>query len=148
MFLYLQDFIRIFCFIYWFAMRNIRNPSSNQNKIPSTARNKYRHTYKAAADGLVLRYQPYSFYNRNTIFCRVPKNYASDRELGFSVTEINPLCSAVELEKTSRPRSVSFKIFIAHSQLKPGCLFRVMCHRILSHLNPVLTFKMQIEDAF
>jgi len=96
MFLYLQDFIRIFCFIYWFAMRNIRTPSSNQNKIPSTARNKYRDRYKAATDRLVPRYQLYNVYNRNTTFCWVPKNYLSDRGLGFPVTETNPLRSGVE----------------------------------------------------
>lgn len=99
MFLYLQDFIRIFCVIYLFAMRNIRTPSSNQNKIPSTPRNKYRDRYKAAADRLVPRYMLYSFYNRNTRFCRVPKNYLSDRGLGFPVTEINPLRSGVKPEE-------------------------------------------------
>jgi hypothetical protein len=96
MFLYLQDFIRIFCFIYWIAIKNIRTPNSNQNKIPSTARNKYRDRYTAAADGLVPRCQLYSFYNRNTTLCRVPKNYLSDRGLGFPVTEINPLRSEVK----------------------------------------------------
>jgi len=77
-------------------MRNIRTPNSNQNKIPSTARNKYRDRYKAAAHRLVPRYQLYSFYNRNTTFCRVPKNYLSDRGLGFPVSEVNPLRSGVK----------------------------------------------------
>jgi len=91
----------------------------------------------------VPRYQLYSFYNRNTTFCRVPKNYLSDRGLGFPVTEINPLRSGVKLEKTLWSRRVSFKAFIAHLQLKTGCIFRVRCYPILSQLNLVLTFKMQ-----